>query len=276
MSLPGRQGISRRGRRHHRLCAALAVGGAALAGPATAAAQPAPPAASAAPPAASAAPPAASAAPPAASAAPPAASRLDLQVSEAGATVLVDGEVVGETPLREPVLLDVGTRRIRVTKEGFKDVEVVRQVSGDGVVTVTATLEKEVHRGRLIVTAGPTDVISVDGRVVGRGSYDGPVPSGARALRVTAPGMVPHESEVVISDDQTRRVQVSLVPQAKKGQIENWIWLGGGLLVLTGALLFSLGTFQAPPPVDGNTSPGSVPLSARGGVSIAIPLGGGR
>ncbi|WP_438001212.1 PEGA domain-containing protein [Sorangium sp. So ce185] len=203
-------------------------------------------------------------------------SRLDLQASEAGATVFVDGEEVGQTPLREPVLLDVGTRKIRVTKKGFEAFEVSQQVPGGGVVTVAATLEKEVHQGRLIVAAPPNAVISIDGRVVGRGSYDGPVPSGGHTLRVTASDMVSHQSEVMIYDNQTRRVQVALEPAPKKSNVEQWLWIGGGVAVLTGALLVGLGVFASEPPVDGNLSPGSVALSARGGASFAIPFGGGR
>ncbi len=203
-------------------------------------------------------------------------SRLDLKASEAGATVFVDGEEVGQTPLSEPVLLDVGTRKIRVTKKGFKDVEVSQQVTGGGDVTVTATLEKEVHQGRLIVTAAPDAVISIDGRVVGRGGYDGPVPSGGHALRVTASGRVSHQSEVMIQDDQTRRVQVTLVPQPKQGNVETWLWIGGGVLVAAGAVLVATGVFGPEPPVDGRTSPGSVALARKGGATFTIPSGGGR
>ncbi|WP_437959998.1 PEGA domain-containing protein [Sorangium sp. So ce119] len=203
-------------------------------------------------------------------------SRLDLQASEAGATVLVDGEEVGQTPLGEPVLLDIGTRRIRVTKKGFKDVEVTEQVAGGGVVTVKATLEKEVHQGRLIVAAPPDAVISLDGRVVGRGTWEGPVPSGGHALRVTASGMVSHQSEVMILDNQTRRVEVSLLPQPKGSNIETWIWIGGGVAVVAGALLLGFGVLGGDPPINGNTSPGSVALSARAGASFTIPFGGGR
>ncbi|WP_437900045.1 PEGA domain-containing protein [Sorangium sp. So ce124] len=203
-------------------------------------------------------------------------SRLDLKASEAGATVFVDGEEVGQTPLSEPVLLDVGTRKIRVTKKGFKDVEVSQQVTGGGDVTVTATLEKEVHQGRLIVTAAPDAVISIDGRVVGRGGYDGPVPSGGHALRVTASGMVSHQSEVMIQDDQTRRVQVTLVPQPKQGNVETWLWIGGGVLVAAGAVLVATGVFGPEPPVEGRTSPGSVALSRKGVATFTIPFGGGR
>ncbi|WP_437666019.1 PEGA domain-containing protein [Sorangium sp. So ce1182] len=203
-------------------------------------------------------------------------SRLDLQASEAGASVLVDGQEVGQTPLREPVLLDIGARRIRVTKKGFKDVEVTEQVAGGGVVTVKATLEKEVHEGRLIVAAGPDAVISLDGRVVGRGTWEGMVASGGHTLRVTASGMESHQSEVMILDNQTRRVQVSLVPRPKEGNVERWLWIGGGVAVLAGALLVGFGVLGPDSPVAGNTTPGSVPLSARGGASFAIPFGGGR
>ncbi|WP_437593078.1 PEGA domain-containing protein [Sorangium sp. So ce1000] len=203
-------------------------------------------------------------------------SRLDLKASEAGATVFIDGEEVGKTPLSEPVLLDVGTRKIRLTKKGFKDFEVAQQVTGGGAVTVTATLEREVHQGRLIVTAAPDAVISLDGRVVGRGGYDGPVSSGGHALRVTASNSVTHQSEVMIQDNQTRRVQVTLVAKPKEGNLETWLWLGGGALALAGAVLFATGVFGPEAPVEGRTSPGSVALSRRGGATFTIPFGGGR
>jgi tetratricopeptide (TPR) repeat protein len=44
---------------------------------------------------------------------------LAVECNEAGAEVLVDGEVAGTTPLPEPLLLDTGDHRIIVRKDGF-------------------------------------------------------------------------------------------------------------------------------------------------------------
>ncbi len=45
--------------------------------------------------------------------------QLAVESNEAGAEVLVDGELAGTTPLAEPLLLDTGDHRITVHKDGF-------------------------------------------------------------------------------------------------------------------------------------------------------------
>ncbi len=58
------------------------------------------------------------------------------------ATVLVDGRDVGQTPLREDVLLEPGKHVISVTKPGYG--EATKELSAEGSrVEVTLTLEKE-------------------------------------------------------------------------------------------------------------------------------------
>lgn len=49
--------------------------------------------------------------------------RLQVESSEPGAEVFVDGELVGTTPLASAVLVSTGSRSIRVTKAGFAAAE---------------------------------------------------------------------------------------------------------------------------------------------------------
>jgi tetratricopeptide (TPR) repeat protein len=44
---------------------------------------------------------------------------LAIECNETGAEILVDGEVVGTTPLSEPLLLDTGDHRVILRKDGF-------------------------------------------------------------------------------------------------------------------------------------------------------------
>jgi tetratricopeptide (TPR) repeat protein len=46
--------------------------------------------------------------------------QLTVESNEAGAQVLVDGELAGTTPLAEPLLLDTGDHRIAIQKDGFE------------------------------------------------------------------------------------------------------------------------------------------------------------
>jgi len=131
-------------------------------------------------------------------------------VSEAGAQVFVDDAVVGVTPLTAKVVLDIGERRIRVVKEGYKPFEKNLPVGGSASVVVDVKLEKELHEGRLGVNAPANAVIEVDQKPMGTGKIDVTIGAGGHQLRVTAPGTRPYQTEVVIQDRETRVVEVML------------------------------------------------------------------
>lgn len=191
---------------------------------------------------------------------------LDLRIAEEGAEVFIDDESVGTTPLAEPLIVDVGMRRIRVTKPGFKEFSSTREITGGGTVVVQVDLTEEVHRGRLIVTAGPNDFISIDGKPMGKGSWEGWLPSGGHSLQVTADGMQSYQSEVLIQDDQVRRIDVSLNPLAKSGATQTVLWIVGGAAVAAGAAVGGYFLFKPsqPQPVEGTINPHVIPLSFGG------------
>ncbi|WP_437661610.1 PEGA domain-containing protein [Sorangium sp. So ce1182] len=191
-------------------------------------------------------------------------SRLQLLANEKGAAVFVDGRPVGSTPLDKRVLLDVGKREIRIAKRGFKDVTITRTVAGGGETALSVVLEKEIHRGRLIVTAGPGDLIAIDGSVLGRGAWDGPLPSGGHTLRVSAPGMMAHQAEVMLKDNQVRRIDVRLTPPTEHG-LARWMWLGGGAALLAGAVVAGALVFLPEPATPGTVDPRTVRVAGRGG-----------
>jgi len=188
-------------------------------------------------------------------------SELKLSVDESDAEVFVDDEKIGVTPLKGTFFLDVGVRKITVKKKGYKDSVISKQVPGGGAVAVDVRLEKEIHRGKLLVSAGVNDVISLDGKVIGKGKWEGAVPSGGHTLKVTAPGMANYQSEVVIQDSQTRRVDITLNPLATDST-STILWIAGGAAVLAGAAVGGALLFQPSktPPVDGNFGGGRVQL----------------
>jgi hypothetical protein len=189
-------------------------------------------------------------------------SAMKLTVSEPDAEVLVDDEVVAKTPVKETIILDVGIRKIRVKKPGFKDALIQREVVGGGEFSLDVVLEKEIHRGRLVVVGGPNDIITLDGKPVGKARWEGSLPSGGHQLKVTAEGMVAYQSEVVIQDDQMRRVDVALhaVP---KDATKTVLWIVGGAALAAGAAVGGAFLFKPTKttPVDGNINPHTVQLS---------------
>ncbi len=193
-------------------------------------------------------------------------SALDLRVTEDGAEVYVDDELVGTTPITDPLFVDVGTRRIRVTKPGFKDAVINREITGGGTVVMQVDLEEQIHRGRLIVSAGPNDDITIDGKLMGRGRWEGWLPSGGHTLRVTAEGMQAFQSEVLIQDDQVRRIDVTLDPLPKSDATKTVLWIVGGAAVAAGAVVGGVYLFKpsSPEPTPGTINPHLVQLSLGG------------
>lgn len=165
---------------------------------------------------------------------------VTFDVKPEGADIFVDDELAGKSPLAEKKLYDMGSRKIRVTKQGYVEHSELRELPGGGQVTIALTLQEVVHEGRLRVIAGPNQTIRVDGKVVGVGQYEGTLPSGTHQLRVTAPDHQPYESDVVVRDDQLSTMTVSLTPIQKPIVADEpggfpWGWVLGGVAVAAGA-----------------------------------------
>jgi hypothetical protein len=135
--------------------------------------------------------------------------KLTVKVSEEGADVTVDGESVGASPLAAPVVIDIGERHVRVTKEGFLPFEKAIPIGG-AEATVDVKLDKFVHEGRLTVNAPPSATVFLDDKPIGTGKIELSVPSGGHQIRITAPGMRPYQSEVLIQDKEGRTLDVTL------------------------------------------------------------------
>jgi hypothetical protein len=159
---------------------------------------------------------------------------LTLHVSEPGADIFIDGERIGASPIKAPLLIDMGARRIKASKTGFIDYVKTEQVFGEAEITLRIALIKEVHQGRLVIVAGKDDVIRLDGRIVGQGTWDGTASSGGHTLRVTAPGMKPYQTEVIVQDGSVRRIAVALDPEPKSG-LPTWMLVTGAALLAAGA-----------------------------------------
>ena len=144
--------------------------------------------------------------------------RVVFQVTPEAATVTVDDELVGTSPLPAPVVLDIGERRIRVAKDGYRSLEKILTVGGTSEVTFKADLEKEVHEGRLLVNSQNNAHVFLDGKEMAIGKLELSVASGGHQLRVVAPGMRPYQTEVVVTDKETRSMNIVLeavAPAAK-------------------------------------------------------------
>lgn len=191
-------------------------------------------------------------------------SSMTLLVSEPGAEAFVDDEKIGTTPLAAPARIDVGNRTIRVHKPGFKDFVQTRQVDGGTEFALVARLEKEIHQGKVIIEAGPKDLIALDGKVVAEGRFEGALSSGGHSLRVSASGMAAYQTEILVQDDKTRRIPVALNPLPKTGEGAPWVWLAGGAVLVAGAVIGGAVLFRPAEAPAAQGTLGSYPLAFGG------------
>ncbi len=136
--------------------------------------------------------------------------KLTIAVSEPGASITVDDESVGTSPLPAPVVVDIGARQIGVKKPGYGDFSQTLPIGGSAEAHIDVALRAEVHEGKLAVTTIADGAISIDGQRVGAGHFEGSLASGGHTLRVEAEGMHPYQSEITIADGENRSVDVPL------------------------------------------------------------------
>lgn len=114
---------------------------------------------------------------------------LTVTSTQAGATVRVDGKVVGQTPLARPLRISPGSHRIHAEKEGFDPFDAEVSLGAAQSAVLNAALEPEVTAARVHVSEkrGRTMTVLIDGKEVGKTPYWGEVAPGEHSVEVRAP-----------------------------------------------------------------------------------------
>lgn len=178
-----------------------------------------------------------------------------------GATVVVDGENQGRTPLRLDALTP-GPHRFEISLDGYDPVERVVTVTAGETEELTVPLERGTPRpGRVMVTTDREDVfVILDGLSRGRAPITlERVPPGTHTVRLQAEGAAPQETECVIQFGETCTVEEALRPLEVPVRVH--ARAGGGLV--EGAVLYVDGEERGPLPWEGALEPGTYALEAR-------------
>ena len=182
--------------------------------------------------------------------------------SPGGATVFINGVDMGPAPFKGE--LPVGRHTVEARAAGYVTARQTSDVRWGQPVQLVLSLSRERHDGKVRVSASEADaVILIDGKVVGKGSWEGVLPSGGHQLMVRKDGFETYTSDIALSDDQVRTVTVPLVREAKGAA---WVWWTvGSVAVLAGGAVatyyIAKPTEQAP--VTGTWSPGNIPTRWR-------------
>ena len=168
-----------------------------------------------------------------------------LTISEPDAAIAIDGEPVGQSPLSDPLVLDLGKHTVTVSKPGFASASRTVTIAGGSEAAVDVALVAHRPVAELAVAAEEGATIVIDGQVTALGRFDGPLPAGPHQVRVTEPGKLPYEAEADLRDGETRTMQVSL--ESEKHGRPVWPWIVGGAVVAAGAAVGGYFLFRSQP-----------------------------
>ena len=173
---------------------------------------------------------------------------LTLTVNEPDATVTLDGEPVGTTPLAQRIVIDLGTHKIGVTKPGFVTLERAVDVGGGSQTELSLTLAPVILEAHLLVTSDSDATVSIDGQVVGKARFDGPLAPGIHGVSVTEVDRLPYGAQIELRDGETRTMQVTLEREHHASLLP---WLLGGAAVAAGAVVGGYFLFKSSDPGPG-------------------------
>jgi len=141
-----------------------------------------------------------------------------------GADVLVDGALVGRTPLPASLPVEAGSHEVALRRSGYqaakKDISLGEGASGD------VSLEPEQDLGEIARVGGtlsfdgsePGSSLSIDGHMQESASGQFRVAPGPHRLLIAHSGFLPIESEVTVESAKTRPIHIDQEPTAENRQ----------------------------------------------------------
>jgi hypothetical protein len=117
---------------------------------------------------------------------------IEIAGAEPGSSIVVDGRLRGEHATREPLRVSAGTHVVRIYKEGFEPFETQVRVAGGQsakvAVKMPALARDRSGRLRVVEQGGRTLDVVVDGVVVGKTPWEGPLATGEHVIVLRGEG----------------------------------------------------------------------------------------
>ncbi|MCB9544851.1 MAG: PEGA domain-containing protein [Myxococcales bacterium] len=181
---------------------------------------------------------------------------LQVQSTTIGATIVVDGEAIGEVPMDAPLTLKPGSHTIKVQKPGHADYIDTFKIAARKATVLEIDLLPVA--GVLRFESTPTGAaVIVDGRQLGETPYQGELPPGKRVVELRLTGYTVYRREFAVRAGETYPLAADLVPLPVIPDDELvtpwyghwWVWAGAAAVVggITAAVLLSDDGRDAPP-----------------------------
>lgn len=146
-----------------------------------------------------------------------------IECSQPGATVFVDDEELGRTPLANPTPVDMGSHKITVRKRGYRELTKTVRLLGPGPEqTLYFKLERDIPAAPLEITAGHDQTITLDGTVVGHNHWEGLVSPTKHVVRVSGAGYKAKEVQPDLTDGRRASIWVVAQPLEPTDRSNHW------------------------------------------------------
>lgn len=188
---------------------------------------------------------------------------LEIQCNVSGARVLLDGKMVGTTPLT-PRRVNAGATKIEVFKDGHTPASMTVKLEGNKTRKLDFELIQATPTGLLVVKSNaPGATVTVDQRDLGVAPTQTELASGEHSVQVQHPDYEPYETTVVVKVGASTTIDATL--EESPAVYERWwFWTIAGAIVaggaVTGAVLAA--TIERDPDT-GDIPPGQVATPFR-------------
>ena len=158
-----------------------------------------------------------------------------------GADVLVDGKLLGRTPLPASLSLPPGPHEVSLRRPGYRAIpgNITLADGSTGEITIEAAENPDdaaLVAGQIELDINQSDAnITIDG--VPRFRSDLSLPAGPHRLSVTRAGFLPFERELTVDKGVSKTMRISLQPKEELRNAQSrrrrnaWITVGAGVVV---------------------------------------------
>jgi tetratricopeptide (TPR) repeat protein len=162
------------------------------------------------------------------------AAEVEVRVVGAPASIDVDGQPAGTSPLADPLLVLSGSHSFRATREGHDPAEQRLEVVSGRKYTLDLTpRQKPVLKttGDLsVVTRPPGATLIVDDRPVGSAPWDGTLPAGGHRIIADLAGYQQVQQEVLLVAGQSRLVAIELPAESTPWYKRWYVWTAAAIV----------------------------------------------
>lgn len=159
---------------------------------------------------------------------------VTFNVEPPGASLLVDGRTMGQSPFQQPLGIAAGSHVVEVTADGYKSGRKEIMVSAGVPLTLNFKLELIPKTGKVRVMSTPPGSVKIDNKDLGLAPVDAELALGGHTLEIFAPKHLMHRSELVVAAGQLRSIDIVLDPMPKSRVYTKWYFWTPLILGLAG------------------------------------------